>query len=115
MDIETFECQETVCEPIEATEEAIELIKKCKLKGQKQLITTIKEESTKTKVRNPYREMTKDEVEVYSILCPNYFDIDEYSVAPIPLRILQVISHARGYFKFIEIWDGMIWIGTYII
>lgn len=103
--VETFECQETAAEPIEACEEAIALMNELGMDGQKSLVT--KNEKTGRDQRAPYREMTKDEAFVYGVLCPKQYHIKEYSRTPIPLRVLQIAAHANslGIYKRLEVWD----------
>lgn len=105
MQVETFECSETASEPIEAGEEAIALIESLGLRGQKALVGT--NEKTAQDERSPYREMRRDEQFVYSMLCPEKMTADEYDAAPIPLRVLQVMAHAKslGLFNSFQIWD----------
>lgn len=105
MQVETFECTETASEPIEAGEEAIALIESLGLNGQKALIGN--DDKSTRDTRSPYREMRRDEQFVYSMLCPEKVAVDEYDAAPIPLRVLQVMAHAKslGLFKSFEIWD----------
>ncbi|MEM1225926.1 MAG: hypothetical protein AAGJ40_09515 [Planctomycetota bacterium] len=57
--------------------------------------------------RCPYREMTKDELFMYQVLCPASVKVAEYSRSPIPLRVLQVLSHARSLELFSDfyVWD----------
>lgn len=102
--VETFECHETASEPIEAAAEAIELIERLGLDGQKQLISG---EDGSNKSRCPYREMTADEKFVYRTLCPTRAKLIEYKRTPIPLRVLQVAAHAQslGMFKELVVLD----------
>jgi len=104
MQVETFECQETAAEPIEASEEAIGLIEELGLDGQKSLVC--KQESGH-EVRCPYREMTAEERFVYGVLCPKEYRLAVYKATPIPLRVLQVASHAKslGIFDDLMVWD----------
>ena len=105
MQVDTFECDETASEPIEACEEAVALMESLGLEGQKSLVT--KSEKSGRDTRCPYREMTKDEAFVYRVLCPEETDLSRYSRAPIPLRVLQIAAHASdlGIFKKLVVWD----------
>lgn len=105
MQVETFECSETAAEPIEASEEAIGLIESLELEGQKSLVCP--NEETGNDARLPYREMTTEEQFVYKMLCPKEFKLAEYQASPIPLRVLQVASHAKalGFFDEMQVWD----------
>jgi hypothetical protein len=103
MQIETYECEEL--KSSEATTmavdaEAIELIEKLGLKGQKSL--TNKE----TLTRDPYREMTKLELYVWRSMCPETTKLDEYRLSPLPLRILQVAAYANelSIYDYLEVW-----------
>lgn len=104
MQVETFECAETAAEPIEASEEAIRLIDEMGLKGQSALLS---KQDGKRDSRCPYREIRADERFVYRTICPQETEIDRYSVSPIPLRVLQIASHARslGLFKRMTVWS----------
>lgn len=104
MQVETYECHETASEPIEAAEEAIELIESLGLEGQKELISG---ESGEKQARCPYREMTDDERFVYHTLCPARIKLKDYKRTPIPLRVLQVAAHAQslGLFKELIVLD----------
>lgn len=103
--VETFECQETAAEPIEACEEAIRLAESLGLEGQLEMTRPKSDDNQPT--RSPYREMTQEEIFVYSVLCPEKVNASKYSRSPIPLRVLQVLSHAKsiGMFNTFEIWD----------
>lgn len=102
--VESFECTETAAEPIEASEEALSLIESLGLTGQQSLAA---KREGKPDARCPYREITKEESQVYSILCPTKVGISAYSASPIPLRVLQIASHAMslGTFDHLEVWD----------
>ena len=101
MEIQTFEIEETVGGTTPEVEaEAIALIESLGLKGQKTLITP-KEIGTE---RFQYPEMTKIEVAVYSEVFPSKTAIEEYSAGIIPVRVMQVAAHAKGYCDKIEVW-----------
>jgi len=104
MQVETYECQETAAEPIEATEEAIGLIESLGLEGQRSLISPADDAPAK---RCPYSEMSKEQRRVFEALCPTQVKVEEYSAGPIPLRALQVLAHAQslGMFDKIQVWD----------
>lgn len=105
MQVETYECNETAAEPFEACEEAVGLIESLGLDGQKGL--NVKDDIGRD-VRCPYREMTKDEQFAYSVLCPQKTDIKRYDAGPIPLRVLQIASHAAGLdvFRRLIVWHA---------
>lgn len=104
--VETFECQETASEPIEASEEAIRLINEMGLEGQQSLIHG--DESSQRDTRMPYREITDLERFVYKTLCPVSYEIAAYKRTPIPLRVLQIAAHAKdtGCFDKLVVWDA---------
>lgn len=105
MQVETFECQETASEPIEASEEAIGLINKLGLKGQQSLVSP-NPNLPSAETRSPYRLMTAEERFVYLTLCPERTSIEEYDDGPIPLRVLQIGSHAKdiGVGNTLQVW-----------
>ena len=105
MKVETFECTETAAEPIEASEEAVSLIESLGLEGQRSLVCPNEDAGRDT--RCPYREMTTEEQFVYGLLCPKKFELAKYAASPIPLRVLQVASHANslGFFDEVQVWD----------
>ncbi len=92
MEVETFECQETAAEPIEASEEAIEIIRSMNLEGQAELITAPK---AGRESRMPYRIITAEEDFVYRTLCPKQTALAKYKDGPVPLRVLQIAAHAH--------------------
>jgi hypothetical protein len=106
MQVETYECQETIAEPLEIAEEAIEIINNLELDGQKTLITKVHD--TETDTRCPYRKMRADERFVYRLLCPTTTDAKKYSSSSMPLRVLQIMSHALSLdlFKKIVVWSA---------
>lgn len=105
MQVETFKCKETAAEPIEASEEAIRLIGELGLDGQSSLIT--KETGTNKDTRLPYQEATAEEMFVYQTICPVEVGVETYKESPMPLRVLQVLAHAKStnYFDQIVVWD----------
>lgn len=87
--VETFEQQ--VEQHPEACEEASRLIAELGLEGQRTL-TNPDEGDT----RCPYRQWHADEMEVYSLLCPSTDKAEDYDADTIPLRVLQVLAHAKS-------------------
>ena len=104
MQVETFECSEVAAEPIEACEEALSIIEQLGLTGQQELTA---KPAGKLASRMPYREITKDELFVYGVLCPEKTELERYRSSPIPLRVLQIAAHAHsiGMFERLEVWD----------
>lgn len=94
------------------TEEALalELTEKLDLAGQRSL-----QQRTGTAIV-PFREMTNEELIVYSLLCPQRSGLREFDMDPIPLRALELIDRALAlgtspidgpsvpFFKRIQIW-----------
>jgi hypothetical protein len=103
MNVETYECSETAAEPIEACEEAVQIMEDLGLEGQKSLVSAKEDEP---QARCPYRAMTAEEEFVFRVLCPSTKKLPEYDAGPIPLRVLQIASHASGLdlYKRFEVW-----------
>jgi hypothetical protein len=99
MQVETFECQETAAEPIEAAEEAIAIIEQLGLSGQKSLISA----GDKLATRCPYRQMRRDEDFAYGVLCPEKTRLCDYDASPVPLRVLQIAAHAQSLEMFTDL------------
>lgn len=96
MQVETFE-QQVERHP-EACEEAARLIAELGLEGQ-QSITSPHDDAP----RCPYRQWNALEMEVYTLLCPTVDSVESYEADTIPLRVLQVLAHAKSlgiYEKF---------------
>lgn len=106
MQVETFEETEVSAQGQEdpADEVAMKLIIDLGLTGQ--VDRNKKTDGGETTTRCPYRVMTAKEVAVYSILFPRKVDVEKYSAGMIPLRVLQVIAHAKelNVYKSIQIW-----------
>lgn len=101
--VETFEVTEVDADgQIECEAEAMELIEKLGLDGQKKLLT----KDTGEVSRIPYRKMTEDELFVYSAICPQIKKLHEFSDSAIPVRVLQVASHAIDLFQDVYVWSA---------
>ena len=101
--VETFEVLETDCEGnVEQDAEAIALIEKLGLDGQKSLIHGAGDKAE----RCPYRKMSVQEQFIYERICPQKTKLSEYSDGPIPLRVLQVAAHARELFQECYVWSA---------
>lgn len=87
--VETFE-QQVERHP-EACDEATRLIEELGLSGQKSLTNPDASET-----RCPYRQWSALESEVYGLLCPSTDSVSDYDADTIPLRVLQVLSHAKS-------------------
>jgi len=106
--VETFEQLElgTASDGTVTPEDNVEALALCEelgLEGQKKLNVRTTDEGPIT-ARFPYREMTATEAAVYGILCPTHSKVADYSAGPIPLRVLQVVAHAKGMFNEIHVW-----------
>ena len=97
--VETYEEVEQTTGPEATVGEEVALIESLGLKGQAERIRRDGEVSL-----NPYRLMLKDEQAIYAEICPARTDVSEYAAGPIPLRVLQVVSHARQFFPKIMVW-----------
>jgi hypothetical protein len=87
---------------VEQAEEVKKFIDELGLKAQAKFFNT----GGEVKTTFPYRRMTAQEQAVYSILCSQVDKIDEYGDSVIPLRVLQIASHAisLGFFKKLCVW-----------
>lgn len=104
MQIETYEVTEQTTEMLtEDKEQAIKLIESLGLEGQEKFV---KGSDEGNKNLFPYRKMTRQERNVYSILCPRQSDLKSYHDSPIPVRIMQVAAHAMSFdfFRKLVVW-----------
>ena len=104
MQVETFEVEKEVNAAGEVAQDAecIALIEKLGLTGQKSLIHS--DDRGEDAKLCPYRQMTAEELNVYSQLCPQKTELKEYKDEAIPLRILQVAAHAADFFPCLQVW-----------
>lgn len=99
MQVETYEVPEVDFEGnVESNDEAVALIEKLELDGQRELIHPGRG------YRTPYRKMTKEEAVVYGAIFEKKTNIAKYKDEPIPLRVLQVAAHAKSLFKELQVW-----------
>lgn len=103
MQVETYEAADaSVSEATTLATDAaaIELIESLGLSGQKALV------NGPTLTRLPYRAMEAREALVYRALCDATSKVEAFSAEAIPLRVLQVVAHAREtqMFKRLEVW-----------
>lgn len=100
--VETYEVEEATSEAaaLAADHEATELIQKLGLSGQMKLT------NPDTVTRFPYRKMTKEEQQVYTVLCPVHARLEAYADGIIPIRVLQVAAHVieLGFCDRVEVW-----------
>lgn len=105
MQVETFEVSEQTTDTGASFDaEAVELIERLGLEGQRTLLVQREAGGDTVTVRNPYRTMTAEEQRVYGVLCPEKSKLVEYDSSAIPVRILQVAAHAVEFFERIEVW-----------
>jgi len=97
VNVETYEVDSTHPEVDEA---ANALVEQLGLDGQK--VYT----NPDTGSRCPYRTMTADEDFAYRILCSVHTPVEKFDAEPMPLRVLQVLAHAKdiGVFECFEVW-----------
>ncbi len=103
MDVETYEVSEVVSDgAVECDSEAIRLADELGLEGQKGLVSASGIE------RLPYRMMSEVERIVYGAILPENTTVEKFDSMPIPLRVLQVIAHARSLeiFKELRVWHS---------
>lgn len=86
--------------------EAQKIIDDLGLDGQKELTTVDITDAGVSVQRNPYRLMSEQERRVYDLLLPTHTGLDVYRDGPVPLRVLQVASHAS---KCDEIETLVVW------
>lgn len=107
MQIETYEIEEATTEgrePAEVEAVAVQMIEEMGLEGQKRLLKPQKHEDGDTFTRIPYPRMKAEEEKVYSVLFESQVDVGEHDAGIIPLRVLQVVAHARSLFEEVEVW-----------
>lgn len=102
--VETYEIEEIKgeAETMAIDHEAIEIVERLGLEGQKTLSNKV------TVTRMPYPEMTDDQEFVFSILFPEKQKIEEYDSGIIPIRVLQVIAFCKDnhFFDSLRIWHS---------
>lgn len=103
MQVETYEVVETdaVTGEPECEADALALIDKLDLEGQRELIRP----AGGSAERIPYRRMNSQEQFVYRQLLPERAMLKTYRTAPIPLRVLQVAAHAVELFDNVQVWS----------
>jgi hypothetical protein len=98
MKVETYEVTELTTDGEQPLmdEQSIALIEELGLNGQRTFITerTVYGEDTVTTI-NPYRLITREESNVFRACFPMETAVERYEGGMIPLRVLQVIAHAR--------------------
>lgn len=109
--VETFHMEEVSVDQrsLEVEPDSIALIERLGLSGQQSLICPpTPQQVVSTSTRIPFRRMKADESIVYQTLCPQRFKVEDYSVQPIPYRVLKLISDCRdnGWFAALQIWDA---------
>jgi hypothetical protein len=105
MQVETYEVEEinsSEAATMAADSTAIELINSLGLTGQQSLI------NPDTETRFPYPTLTPQQNLVFKTLFPNTTEVKKYSNEILPLRVLQVIAHCKGFpqTSYLEIWHA---------
>jgi hypothetical protein len=105
MKVETFEVTEVCENTVLADEASIAMFEKLGLTGQMTLVGKAANGQEKSAVC-PYREMKPEENKVYRLLCPQVTSVEDFQASAIPLRVLQVLEHAKSLdlFLYFEIW-----------
>jgi hypothetical protein len=98
MKVETYEIEEPKAEPqIEA--EAIQLIEKMGLSGQRSLVV----DTGTAEKRLPYREASKSERVIFEAIFPKCENVETYALGVIPVRALQVLAHGKELFDKVNV------------
>jgi hypothetical protein len=98
MKVETYEVTEltTDGETELLDEQSLALIDELGLRGQRNFISERSAGDDDTvKTLNPYRLITREESNVFRACFPMETRVEDYEGGVIPLRVLQVIAHAR--------------------
>lgn len=85
----------------ECEAEAVELIEQLGLEGQ---LSLVKPDGDGELKRLPYPKMTKEQRVVLRAIFPKETHIAKYKDQTIPLRVLQIASHAKDLFDDIYVW-----------
>jgi hypothetical protein len=96
MNVEVYTTEETTRNQDDIAEVKT-LIESLGLDGQRQFV------EVPAGSINPYRRMTADEQFIYETLMPNTCKPEKYTADLIPLRVLQVLAHARSLEYFDEL------------
>jgi len=87
--------------------ETLGLIEELGLSGQKSLYRS--EDKSEPVKPHPYRVITAEELAVFSAVFPNRECVTKYKGGPIPLRVLQIVSHVKSLehkdMKYLEVWS----------
>lgn len=102
----TSEVKPEVIQQLAEDGETLMLLDELELEGQKSLYQS--SDSTETVKPHPYRTMTAEEMVVFDVCFPTKCEVVKYKQCPIPLRVLQIISHVRSLnnpdMAYIEVW-----------
>lgn len=103
MQVETYEIEDqkhSDASTMALDAEAAELVEKLGLSGQKSL------QNPETLTRCPYPVADADDAVLFKALNPEHCKPEDYSLDPIPVRVLQVLSHAKdlNFFTDFQIW-----------
>lgn len=103
MQVETYEIEEiksSEAATMAADSEAIELIEKLGLAGQRTLV------NTDTATRFPYPRMTKVQAVVFGAVFPARDPLSKFDAGIIPVRVLQVAAFCKDFPQtaYLEVW-----------
>lgn len=113
MEIETYEIEEVAGAALgttpEVEAEALEMIERLGLDGQRKLVIKPDgDDESATEERIPYPKMSASEVAVYSARFPVHDDVAAYNMGIMPIRVLQVVEHARRIFEKVQVWHDKV-------
>ena len=106
MQVETFEIESTVLSgglPPEEEQQMLNLAEELGLKGQATLLSGDSPEEGHVV---PYEVLDNAHQLVWKVLCPYSSHVQDYAGGVIPLRVLQVIAHAKPLCDRIEVWSA---------
>ncbi len=103
MKVETYETAvfEDTADNAIVEGEMLNLIEELGLEGQKEVSNAGNADTTGL---CPYRKMTKRELKVFKLCFPRETTMETYKESLIPLRVLQVASHAKKWLPVIKVW-----------
>ena len=100
MEVETYEIEHPDTDP-QIQAEAVELIEKLDLEGQR---TLVKGEGEEEKRAIPYHKMDETGRVVFQSLFSQKTEVADYGEGIIPVRVLQMIAHGRELFDHVWVW-----------
>lgn len=85
----------------ESEAEALEIIERLELEGQRTRVTVDADGNEK---RNPFPEMTAEQKGVYETIFGEQTPISEFDAETIPLRVLKLVETAEPHFDEFTVW-----------